>query len=292
MIKRSARLANNYSVVDNRIIEDKRLSLDSRLILIYLLSKPDYWVVSTQDLINQTLESPIKTGKKAIYRILNEIISSGYAERTPVKNLSGRIEKWDYLIFDSPQSPEGKVGKPQSPEGKVGKPQSPEGKVANNMSLHKHLEKQLPQSPQPQVADAPLVSTECKQVLSSFKFKTTSTESVSYETLVELPRPAAKSKKFNGEDTVDIFEYWKSMMNHQSARLDEKRKSLITKAMKVGYAPDEIKKAIEGCKYSPWFMGENDRGQVYDGLHTILSEKNIDKFIEASDKKPKEIVYL
>ncbi len=78
----------------------------------------------------------------------------------------------------------------------------------------------------------------------------------------------------------NIFAHWKTVMNHPSAHLDSKRKAIITKALKFGYSPSELCEAITGCSYTPHNIGDNERGQRYDGLHIILRDGDqIDRFI-------------
>jgi hypothetical protein len=69
-------------------------------------------------------------------------------------------------------------------------------------------------------------------------------------------------------------------MGHPNARLDDKRRKLIRNALKTGYAVNDLKTAILGCSYTPHNMGDNDRGQRYDGLHVIFKNADqIDRFI-------------
>ncbi len=82
------------------------------------------------------------------------------------------------------------------------------------------------------------------------------------------------------EQVQKIFMHWKAIMHHPSAHLDQKRKSIISKALKFGYSALELCDAITGCSYTPHNMGDNDRGQRYDGLHVILRDGDqIDRFI-------------
>jgi hypothetical protein len=80
--------------------------------------------------------------------------------------------------------------------------------------------------------------------------------------------------------TEEIFEYWKGKMNHPHAKLDPKRKALIGKALGFGYDIEQLCQAISGCSITPHNMGDNERGQRYDGLHVILRDSDqIDRFI-------------
>ncbi len=76
-----------------------------------------------------------------------------------------------------------------------------------------------------------------------------------------------------------IFEHWQQVMQHPQARLDPQRRSLIKKALKLGYSQVQLCEAISGCALTPHNLGHNDRGQRFDGLHVILRDADqIDRF--------------
>ena len=81
-------------------------------------------------------------------------------------------------------------------------------------------------------------------------------------------------------DVNTVFEFWQTTLKHPQARLDDKRRKLIRKALQAGYHVNDLKTAILGCSLTPHNMGVNDRGQKYDGLHVILRDADqIDRFI-------------
>lgn len=72
-------------------------------------------------------------------------------------------------------------------------------------------------------------------------------------------------------------------MNHPRAKLDNKRKSIIKKALKL-YDVTELKKAIDGCANTPYHMGKNETGQIYDDINLILRDSDhIERFINNAD---------
>lgn len=84
-----------------------------------------------------------------------------------------------------------------------------------------------------------------------------------------------------------VFECWKEVMNHPQAQLDAKRKDLIQQAIRWGYSVEQLCDAVTGCSITPHNIGENDRGQRYDGLHIILrSADQIDRFIRNAHTPP------
>lgn len=86
-------------------------------------------------------------------------------------------------------------------------------------------------------------------------------------------------------DAVTVFDHWRSVMNHPSAKLDGKRTRTIRDALKLGYTLDQLRQAIEGCKASAWHMGANQNSTVYDSIDLILRDAaHIDQFIAGAAK--------
>ncbi|HEO1402481.1 TPA: hypothetical protein VAH73_002233 [Legionella pneumophila] len=85
-------------------------------------------------------------------------------------------------------------------------------------------------------------------------------------------------------NTQNIFHHWQDVMNHPKAKLDDKRKNTIQKALK-NYSVEEIKLAINGCANTPYNMGKNEKGQRYDDVGLILRDSDhIERFINNADK--------
>lgn len=78
----------------------------------------------------------------------------------------------------------------------------------------------------------------------------------------------------------EVFEHWKTVLNHPRAILDSKRQRLIRSRLDEGFSVDDLKAAINGCKASPWHQGLNDRGQTYDDLALICRDASkVEQFI-------------
>lgn len=71
---------------------------------------------------------------------------------------------------------------------------------------------------------------------------------------------------------VQVWEHWKSVMDTQDSVLDSKRRHYIQRALDWGYTAEQLCAAITGCSRSPYHMGRNDKGQVFNGLSTILRD--------------------
>lgn len=77
----------------------------------------------------------------------------------------------------------------------------------------------------------------------------------------------------------DIFNYWKTVMEHPRASFDHKRERIILNALKL-YTLEELKQAIDGCARTPYNMGINDQKRRYDNIDLIFRDADhIEGFI-------------
>lgn len=89
----------NFTILRNTTIEDSRLSWEARGLLVYLLSKPDNWVVNTKHLIK---ESP-SARKEKVLKILSELESFGYIKTTQGRDAeTGSFEQVTRIVYDTP----------------------------------------------------------------------------------------------------------------------------------------------------------------------------------------------
>ncbi len=97
--------------------------------------------------------------------------------------------------------------------------------------------------------------------------------------------PLSVSSTSSNDANAQLFYYWQSAMNHPRAVLDKKRQRAIEQALKLGYTITELQKAIDGCKNTPFNMGENDRHQVYDDITLIFRDaEHIERFMKSANK--------
>ena len=105
-----------FSIVDNKVIEDERLSFKARGLLIYMLSKPDDWKFYTEELAKRSN----KDGISAIKTALNEIEDAGYLTRKQGHKKNGQFTSQDWILTDtSTNSPQ--VEKPLADKPLAGK---------------------------------------------------------------------------------------------------------------------------------------------------------------------------
>ena len=70
-----------FLVVDQRVVEDERLSWAARGVVCYLLSRPGNWKVLPRD-----LQKRGDLGRDGIYRVLRELLKVGYAEYHQIRD--------------------------------------------------------------------------------------------------------------------------------------------------------------------------------------------------------------
>lgn len=88
-------------------------------------------------------------------------------------------------------------------------------------------------------------------------------------------------------ETVEVFEYWKQVMNHPQAKLDSKRAKAIGARLKDGYSVGDLCQAVDGCRKSPHHMGQNERRTIYDDIELICRDgSHVDGFIKNFQQAP------
>lgn len=84
-----------------------------------------------------------------------------------------------------------------------------------------------------------------------------------------------------------VFEYWKKRLIHEEAKLGDSIADLIQTALGWGYSAEDLCRAIDGIRESPFHMGVNDSRTVHDGLKVILRDsEQVEKFMAMSYPSP------
>lgn len=101
-------------------------------------------------------------------------------------------------------------------------------------------------------------------------------------------RSAARCDSSEKQKIQEVFLCWQQTMGHNGSKLDDKRRSAIKKGLGSGYDVAQLCEAIRGCSLTPFNMGQNDRGQRYDGLNIIMRDSDqIDRFIHNAKCPPR-----
>ena len=88
---------DNFTVVNNDILQNSKLSWAAKGMLVYLLHLPDNWQINVADLWNRS-----KNGRDATAAIIKELIQAGYVTRTKVKGEKNLFKGYDYTVSDEP----------------------------------------------------------------------------------------------------------------------------------------------------------------------------------------------
>lgn len=91
---------------------------------------------------------------------------------------------------------------------------------------------------------------------------------------------------------AEIFEHWQDVMDKPQARMIVARSRAIAGRLREGYSVADIKSAIDGCRISPFHMGENDAGNIYNDLTLICRNgAKLEQFIGFLEKRPRKPSY-
>jgi len=92
---------NPYLIMNKTGLNDRRLSLASKGLLCYLLSKPDNWYINTNDIISNN-----KNGRVSIFSAINELVKFGYMYKHRFRGSNGAFHSYNYLVYERPKSPD------------------------------------------------------------------------------------------------------------------------------------------------------------------------------------------
>ena len=89
-------LKENYSVVPNNMLNDEGLDADCLAVMVYLLSKPNNWIVKPTNIQNR-----FKYGRDKTYRVINQLVKRQYIVREEHRT-DGKYTSFSYYVYDSP----------------------------------------------------------------------------------------------------------------------------------------------------------------------------------------------
>lgn len=90
-----------YTIINNDIIVDTNISATARILLIYMLSRPEGWIF-----YHNQLGAALGFGETAIRSAFEDLINAGYAYRERRKSSKGHFVPYDYFITEIPNSKE------------------------------------------------------------------------------------------------------------------------------------------------------------------------------------------
>lgn len=87
----------DFTVIDNNIFKNKKLSLKGKGMICTMLSLPDDWDFSEDGLTNLSND-----GKASIRSTLKELMEFGYLKRTRNRDEKGILRDYVYTIYEEP----------------------------------------------------------------------------------------------------------------------------------------------------------------------------------------------
>ena len=123
---------HRFVIMDQRAVEDDRLSWAARGLLCYLLSRPDDWKVMVNDLRKRG-----NLGRDGVYRLLRELRTVGYARFLRLRDKNGRIRGGIYIIREIADSPDPELPDTVLPETAVPGPANPGALPTTDLNLRR-----------------------------------------------------------------------------------------------------------------------------------------------------------
>ena len=137
MIRRALKPESNFTTLSNSILGDRGLSWAARGLLVFLLSKPDHWQVSTSNLVNETANSGAPLGRDGVRGLLAQLIAAGYMRRVgQLRDETGQIGQQDYEVSEQ-RTQDAAPGPAKPAPASPGPANPPQVKTEKNQGLKK-----------------------------------------------------------------------------------------------------------------------------------------------------------
>lgn len=89
------RKKRGYTIIDNQPINNSNLKYEDIGLLVYVLSKPDDWVIYKKELV-----SSHQNGRESVAGILKRLEANGYLQIIPHRDPKGRFSYNEYVFTD------------------------------------------------------------------------------------------------------------------------------------------------------------------------------------------------
>lgn len=110
------RQRSTWTTVDNRIINDRRLSMKALGLLVFMLSKPDNWVFS-----QESLGEWFDEGRDAMRSVMKNLSEAGYIQREVVRMPNGQL-RTTTIVCEEPDTGFPAPAEPSSADPPGGSP--------------------------------------------------------------------------------------------------------------------------------------------------------------------------
>lgn len=130
----------NFTQIDNYLFRDRDLSLKSKGLLCLMLSLPDDWEYSANGLAALN-----KDGVDSVKTALNDLEKAGYLVRKRQRLSNGRLNSFEYFIYEQSKSAEIDKAPPEEKRPKMGSPEqiSPEQEIPSELNKNELNTKEI-----------------------------------------------------------------------------------------------------------------------------------------------------
>jgi len=128
-----SKVNQNYTIVKNKILTNKGMSLKAKGLLCLLLSLPPDWIIYKTQL-NQFSSD----GRDATTSAFNELVEIGYITSMKLVNDKGQKMGYDYIVYD--EIPAGDSEKPITENPFTDKPKTDITALQSNNILNKNIQ--------------------------------------------------------------------------------------------------------------------------------------------------------
>jgi hypothetical protein len=97
ILKRRIEPGRGFTVLQNKVFEDERLSLEAMGLLAWLRSKPKDWTINFA-----VVRKRFEIGRDKAYKLVSELVDTGWIVKEWVRE-EGTFQKVEYIVLDEPQ---------------------------------------------------------------------------------------------------------------------------------------------------------------------------------------------
>jgi uncharacterized phage protein (TIGR02220 family) len=261
---------NPYSQIDNAMINDRRLPLECIGLMTYLLSKPEDWTISMQQ-----LQSHFDIGREKMQRLTKILEDAGYLIRMKPQNEQGQFLGTYWHVTDEPTTGNTDYRKTrQSEKPTVGKPvsQYTNKEYLTNKDINTNKEENKIS------ASAQVVSTSESVVKKNFTTESESESQHHSEEKKEKKEPSIGRGAVTTEmpKVNEVIDYMNSVGGAKFRANTGNTAKMVIARYKEGYTIDDFKKVIDS-RFKAW--NGTDMMQHFCP-QTLFRPNNFEKYLQ------------
>ena len=249
---------DNFTVVNNDILQNPGLSWAAKGMLVYLLHLPDEWQINIADLSNRS-----KNGRDGTASIIKELMNAGYVTRQRSLTESKKFAGYDYTVNDEPVN--GKTVNGISVNGKT---------VTSNNYLNKELKEVRTNE---ESRSEKIIREELEEVRKQYRdLPKIDTQEV-YEKLKQIDAEIKASKL---KIVSEVIDYLNNKANTSFKATTKETIQFVTARQKVdGWDLEDFKLIID-FKVHDWINDDKMRQHICPS--TLFRASNAEKYMQAA----------